>query len=79
MPSLLSGVTYNGRDEPLTLTRPNGVGTTYTYQASRDWLMSLVSAKGSTTLQEPRRHPRCPRPGLDLDQRRGGRELDLRL
>jgi RHS repeat-associated protein len=51
IPGYVTGATYNGRGQILTLTRANGTVSTFTYDANRMWLTGLGTVKGGTTIQ----------------------------
>ncbi|MGH6942297.1 RHS repeat-associated core domain-containing protein [Hypericibacter sp.] len=52
VPGLVTTTVYNARGQTTSLTRANGVVTTYTYQDSRGWLTDIDALAGSTVLQD---------------------------
>jgi RHS repeat-associated protein len=52
IPGIQNSETYNAAGQPLSVTRANGVTTSYTYQPSRQWLMGMSTTNsGGTPLQ----------------------------
>ncbi len=52
VPGVLTGATYNARAEPVTVTRANGVVSTYARSAQRGWLTGVTTMSGATTVQD---------------------------
>ncbi|WP_151176800.1 RHS repeat-associated core domain-containing protein [Hypericibacter terrae] len=52
IPGVVTDTAYNALGQVTTLTRANGVTTTYGYQASRKWLTDIDTLSGATVLQD---------------------------
>ncbi|QEX16439.1 hypothetical protein FRZ44_17320 [Hypericibacter terrae] len=52
IPGVITDTAYNALGQVTTLTRANGVTTTYGYQASRRWLTDIDTLAGATVLQD---------------------------
>jgi RHS repeat-associated protein len=51
IPGVQTSATYDAAGHATQIVRANGVTTSYTYQATRQWLMGVQTVKGSTQLQ----------------------------
>jgi RHS repeat-associated protein len=51
IPGIVSSITYDAAGQVLTFNRANGANTTYGYSAARNWLTSIVTTAGATTIQ----------------------------
>jgi RHS repeat-associated protein len=51
IPGIVTAITYDAAGQVLTFQRANGANTTYGYSASRNWLTSVVTTAGATTIQ----------------------------
>ncbi|MBI4924142.1 MAG: hypothetical protein HY834_20595 [Devosia nanyangense] len=47
----IASTTYSALGQVKTITYANGVSTTYSYNAQRGWLNSVVTTKGATTIE----------------------------
>ena len=51
VPGLVSSTLYNKRGQVTSISYPNGVSTTYTYNDLRGWVMSIAHSNASGTIQ----------------------------
>ncbi|MEX1203739.1 MAG: hypothetical protein WEB85_00685 [Dongiaceae bacterium] len=52
VPTLVTDTTYDASGRVATLTRQNGVVTTYAYSLPRGWLTDLDTVKGTAVIQD---------------------------
>ncbi|MGH6882909.1 MAG: hypothetical protein ACREFM_18450, partial [Hypericibacter sp.] len=51
IPGIVTAITYDAAGQVLTFQRTNGANTTYGYSTTRNWLTSVVTTAGATTIQ----------------------------
>jgi hypothetical protein len=47
----ITGTTYSASGQVRTIGYANGVSTSYGYSAARDWLLSVATTKGATSIE----------------------------
>ncbi|WP_237155601.1 RHS repeat-associated core domain-containing protein, partial [Oryzibacter oryziterrae] len=52
VPGLISSITYEPDGQTDTVAYANGVTTNFSYSATRRWVTSIITAKGTTTLRK---------------------------